>query len=273
MTETLSHWINQYTDLIVGIAINLVVALIILWVGLRIAKVLMRALERRLDKLEVDASLRPFLVSVAGALLKVMVFVSAISTLGVEMASFVAILGAAGLAVGLALSGTLQNFAGGVIILLIKPFRKGDFITAQGYSGTVDEIQVFHTHLNTPDNKRIILPNGPLSTGSVTNFSYHDTRRVDFTFGIGYDDDIDKAKSVITGVFEKDDRILADKGVFVAVNELADSSVNFTVRVWSKTTDYWPLFWDKMEEVKKALDLNEINIPYPQRDVHLHQKN
>lgn len=190
--------------------------------------------------------------------------------LGVEMTSFVAILAAAGLAVGMALSGTLQNFAGGVMLIIFKPFKVGDVIDAQGYIGSVKEIQIFNTILKTPDNKTIIIPNGGLATSSMTNFSTEATRRVDFTFGIGYDDDIDKSRAVIEGLIKADSRIFTDPAPVIVVSELADSSVNFTVRVWANSGDYWGIFFDLTEQVKKAFDKEGISIPYPQTDVHVH---
>ncbi len=169
----------------------------------------------------------------------------------------------------MALSGTLQNFAGGVMILLFKPFQKGDFIEAQGYSGTVNEIQIFMTILKTGDNKTIMIPNGPLSTGSLTNYSKEPTRRVDWTIGIGYGDDVDKGYEVIEKLLAADDRILDDPKPFIAVKELADSSVNFTVRAWVNASDYWGVFFRMNEEVYKTFEKEGLNIPYPQTDVHI----
>lgn len=167
-------------------------------------------------------------------------------------------------------TGTLQNFAGGVILLILRPYKVGDFIELQGHSGTVKEIQIFNTILTTPDNKTIIIPNSPISTGSMINYSTQPKRRVDFTIGIGYDDDIDKARDVILGVISKDERVHQDPAPFIAVKELADSSVNFTLRVWADSGDYWGVYFENLEAIKKALDANNISIPYPQRDVHLH---
>ena len=192
--------------------------------------------------------------------------------LGVKMTSFIAVLGAAGLAIGMALSGSLQNFAGGVMILIFKPFKVGDYITAQGHSGTVKEIQIFQTILNTPDKKTVILPNGALSTGPMINFSTEPQRRVDFTFGIGYNDDIDKAKMVIREVVEKDARILKEPEPFIGVMSLGESSVDLVTRVWANAGDYWGIFFDMQENIKKEFDRQGISIPFPQRDVHLFQK-
>ena len=190
--------------------------------------------------------------------------------LGVQMTSFVAILGAAGLAVGMALSGMLSNFAGGVMILIFKPFKAGDFIEAQGHMGTVSEIQIFNTILLTPDNKTIIIPNGGLSTGSMTNFSTEPQRRVDMTFGIGYGDDTAKAREVMMGLINADDRILKDPEPFVAVSELADSSVNFVVRVWCNAADYWGIYFDMQEKIYNTFNTEGLNIPFPQMDVHVY---
>ena len=222
-----------------------------------------------MKKRNVDESLQPFLKSLIGAILKILLVISVVSMVGVEMSSFVAILAAAGFAIGMALSGTLQNFAGGVMILIFKPFKVGDFIDAQGHMGVVKEIQIFNTILKTADNKTIIQPNGPLSTGSMVNFSTEENRRVDFTFGIGYNDDIDKAKAVLNRIIAADARIFKDPAPFVAVSELADSSVNFVVRVWAKASDYWGIFFDTQETVKKEFDKEKISIPYPQTDVHV----
>jgi small conductance mechanosensitive channel len=189
---------------------------------------------------------------------------------GVAMTSFIAILGAAGLAVGLALSGTLQNFAGGVMILIFKPFKAGDFIDAQGYMGTVKEIQIFNTILKTPDNKTVIIPNGGLATGAMVNFSTEPQRRVDWTFGIAYGDDADKAKAVLLDLLKSDKRVLADPEPFVAISALDDSSVNFTARAWANAADFWSLFFDMNQKVYQTFPQKGLNIPFPQMDVHLH---
>jgi small conductance mechanosensitive channel len=260
---------NTVYDLALKYGLKLLLAVVTLIVGLWIVNAIIRGIRRNMEKRNVDATLRQFLGSLLSMLLKIMLIISVISMVGVEMTSFVAILAAAGLAVGMALSGTLQNFAGGVMIVLFKPFKVGDFIDAQGYMGTVKDIQIFNTILKTPDNKTIIIPNGGLSTSSMTNFSTEETRRVDFTFGIGYGDDIDKAKKVIESVIKTDSRIFADPAPFVAVSELGDSSVNFAVRVWANASDYWGIFFDMNENIKKTFDKEGISIPFPQRDVHL----
>ena len=263
---------SDILPLLQDFAINLVLAIITLLLGLWIIKLILGGIKRGMEKRDVDITLRKFVGAILGVILKIMLIISVISMVGVEMTSFVAILAAAGLAVGLALSGTLQNFAGGVILILLKPFRVGQFIEAQGHMGTVHEVGIFNTILKTPDNKTIIIPNGPLSTGSMTNFSAEPQRRVDFTFGIGYSDDIDQAKNVIKSLIDADERILKDPEPFIAVSELADSSVNFAVRTWVNAADYWGVFFDMTEGVKKAFDNEGVSIPFPQRDVHLFQE-
>ncbi len=268
--ENLEGYLATGYDLAISYGLKILLAVVVLIIGLWIIKAVLKALGRNLEKKDVDPTLRQFLGSLLSMLLKIMLIISVISMLGVEMTSFIAILAAAGLAVGMALSGTLQNFAGGAMLVLFKPFKVGDFIDAQGYMGTVKEIQIFNTILKTPDNKTIIIPNGGLSTSAMTNFSTEPQRRVDFTFGIGYGDDIDKAKKVIEGLIAADDRILKDPAPFIAVSELADSSVNFVVRVWAEAGNYWGIFFDMTENVKKTFDKEGISIPFPQTDVHIH---
>ena len=249
---------------------KLIGAIITLVIGMWVISIIRKMLSRRFEKKNVDPSLRGFLNSIIGIGLKLMLWIAVIGMMGVQMTSFIAILGAVGLAVGMALSGTLQNFAGGVMILLFKPFKIGDFIDAQGHAGIVSEIQIFNTILKTPDNKTIIIPNGGLSTGSMTNFSTETKRRVDFTFGIAYGDDVDKAKEVLLKLIKADKRIISEPAEpFIAVSELADSSVNLVVRVWAEAADYWGIYFDLHESVYKTFDKEGLNIPFPQMDVHL----
>lgn len=263
------HYLSLIGDILVKYGPSLIGAILVLIIGLWVIKIINKSIKRLMLKSKMDDSLVPFLSGILGALLKALLFISVMSMLGIAMTSFVAILGAAGLAVGMALSGTLQNFAGGVMILLFKPYKPGDFIEAQGYTGVVQEIQIFNTILLTPDNRKIIIPNGGLSASSMINYSSMETRRVDFTFGIGYDDDIDKSRQVILGEIAKLPYVLKDPAPFVMVGELADSSVNFTTRVWVNAADYWTCFFELTENVKKAMDANNISIPFPQTDVHL----
>ncbi|NPA36233.1 MAG: mechanosensitive ion channel [Chlorobi bacterium] len=254
---------------IIEYGIQLIIAIVALLVGFWVIQKIVKATRNLMQKRKVDPTLVPFLVSMISVSLKVLLLISVISYFGIPMTSFVALIGAAGLAVGMALSGTLQNFAGGVILLVLKPFKVGDFIEAQGYMGIVNEILIFNTILTTPDNKRVIIPNGGLSTGALTNYSAEKTRRVDLTFGIGYSDDIDKAKSVITDVINKCEKILKDPAPFIGVVELADSSVNLVTRVWTETPDYWNVFFYMQENVKKEFDRQGISIPFPQHDIHM----
>ncbi len=257
--------------LITAFGLKLIGAIAIWIIGGWVINFIEKQLRKVLKKKQVDPALNSFLVTLAVATLKVLVGISALGLMGIEMTSFIAILGAAGLAVGMALSGTLQNFAGGVIILLLKPFKIGDLIETDKYLGFVSEIQIFNTILKTPDNKTIIVPNGGLSTSSLINYSTEEKRRVDWTFGIGYGDNTQKAREVITELANADSRILKDPAIFIAVSELADSSVNFTVRAWVKSADYWAVFFEMNEKVYNAFNSSGINIPFPQMDVHLHK--
>nr|WP_265090356.1 mechanosensitive ion channel domain-containing protein [Kangiella spongicola] len=269
--EDISGWPELAMDYAMIYLPKLAVALVILIVGLILIKVLLGGMKKMFKIKNFDTTLETFLLSLTGILLKIILGITVVSTLGVQMTTFVALLGAAGLAIGMALSGTLQNFAGGVMLLIFRHYKVGDWVEMQGYSGTVKEIQIFNTILKTPDNKTIIIPNSPISTDSLVNYSTEPKRRVDFTLGIGYDDDIDAAKKVILDVIKADERVHKDPEPFIAVAELADSSVNFTLRVWVDSGDYWGVYWDNLEAFKKALDANGISIPYPQRDVHMHQ--
>jgi small conductance mechanosensitive channel len=250
----------------------LIVAILMLVVGLWLIKKAIKGLKKIMEKRKVDATLAPFITNLTDIALKTLLVVSTITYVGIPMTSFVAILGAAGLAIGMAFSGTLQNFAGGIIILIFKPYRVGDFIEAQGYAGTVKEIQIFSTILTTGDNKTIIIPNGGLSTGSLTNYSTQETRRVDFTFSIGYNDDIDKAYAAIKAVIDRNDIIMKDPAPFMAVSKLADSSVDIVCRIWVKSSDYWAANFYMNEFVKKEFDKQNISIPYPQQDIHIYNK-
>jgi small conductance mechanosensitive channel len=261
---------NLYT-LAVRYGVKLVLALVVLIIGLMVIKAITKGMVKIMKKRDMNESLIPFLKSIMNILLKVMLIISVMGMVGIQMTSFIAVLGAAGLAVGLALQGTLQNFAGGVMILLFKPYEVGNFIEAQGFMGTVKEIQIFTTVLLTPDNRKVIIPNSPLATGAITNFSAMPTRRIDFSFGIGYTDDIDKAKNILLKMAEKDDRVLKDENPpAVMVEALADSSVNLKLRVWLKSEDYWDVNFDYTESVKKQFDAAKISIPFPQRDVHVY---
>ena len=267
--ETFQSTSEKLYDLVLIYGPRLIGALLTLIIGMWVISIIRRIIRKRFEKRDMEPSLRGFLNSMIGILLKVLLWITVIGMMGVEMTSFIAIIGAVGFAIGMALSGTLQNFAGGVMILLFKPFKSGDFIDAQGYTGTVSEIQIFNTILKTPDNKTVIIPNGGLSTGAMVNFSTEPRRRVDFVFGIGYGDDVDKAKQVLMNLINNDSRILKDPEPFVAVKELADSSVNIVVRVWAEAANYWGIYFDLTENVYKTFDKEGLNIPFPQMDVHV----
>lgn len=263
--------INQIIAVSIQYVPKIIIALTIWFIGGWLIKALTYGFDKMMDKREIDPSLKPFVKGLVSILLKVLLVVSVLGTIGIQMTSFVAIIGAAGLAVGLALSGTLQNFAGSVIILLFKPYKIGDTIEAQGFRGTVKEIQIFNTILKTPDNKTIIIPNGKLSNLPMTNFSTEPLRRVDWVFGIAYGDDVDKAREVITRLAGEDARILNEPPLFLALSELGNSSVNITVRAWVNTAEYWDVFFRLNDQVYKTFDKEGLNIPFPQMDVHLHK--
>jgi small conductance mechanosensitive channel len=251
---------------------KVLLAIITLLVGWWLIRKFTRMMKKIFEVREFEPTLQKFLLNLVSAIFKVLLIISVVSMVGVQMTSFIALLGAAGLAFGLALSGTLQNFAGGVMLLILKPFRVGDYIEAQGHAGTVMEIQIFHTMLNTPDKKRIVIPNGGLSNGSIINYSAEPTRRVEWIFGISYTDNIDKARDIIMECLEADSRILRDPQPMVAVKNLGESSVDLVTRVWVETPAFWNVFFEMNEKVKKEFDKKGISIPFPQRDVHLHQK-
>lgn len=264
------EYLKTITEQVIIYAPKLAGAIIALIIGLYVINIITKSVNKMMKKKDVDESLRGFLKTLLNFSLKAMLVISILSMVGVAIASFVAVLGAAGLAVGMALSGTLQNFAGGVIILIFKPFKVGDFIEAQGYAGVVSKIEVFVTILKTPDNKTIFIPNGGLSTGSMINYSTEENRRVDMTFGIAYGDNVVEARKAIKEIIDEDTRILKDPECTIAVSELADSSVNFAVRVWVQSPDYWNVMFDMNENVYNTFNEKNISIPFPQMDVHVH---
>lgn len=263
-----SEWVPLITD---GL-INLFFGLVIFFVGKFIASKIAKWCENRMLKSSVDKAVAGFTSSILYALMFAGITLMALGQIGVETTSFIAILGAAGLAVGLALQGSLSNFASGVLIILLRPFKSGDFIDGAGQMGTVDRIELFHTYLKTPDNRVVIIPNSAVMGGSIVNFSREATRRVDLVIGISYDADIRLAKQIMEEIIAADERILKDPACTIAVSELADSSVNFVVRPWVKAADYWTVRADVLEKVKYAFDERGVGIPYPQMDVHLHQQ-
>ncbi len=267
--NNLQKYSDQALTFLMAYGPKLLLAIITLIIGLWIIKLIIKGFHRTMERSKLDVSLTRFLSSLVGISLKVLLLITVASMVGFEMTSFIAILGAAGLAIGLALQGTLANFAGGVLILLFRPYKVGDFIEATGHTGTVNQIQIFNTILKTPDNKTIIIPNGPLSNSSITNYSTEPIRRVDMVFGIGYSDDIKKAKETLEYLIRNDNRILEEPESMVVISELADSSVNFTVRVWCNSADYWNIYFDMQKNVKIEFDKQGVSIPFPQQDVHL----
>jgi small conductance mechanosensitive channel len=264
-----NNYLEKITDFGFEYAPKLIGGILVLFIGLWVTNLITKGVGKSLEKSKIDQSLVPFVRSITNIILKILIAITVMGMIGIEMTSFVAIIGAAGLAVGLALSGTLQNFAGGVVILILKPFKIGDFIEAQGYTGTVKEISIFSTLLNTPDKKLVIIPNGPLSTGALTNFSAETLRRVDWTIGIAYGDDVENLKKAINDFIAEDGRILKDPSPFIGLSELADSSVNFAVKVWVDGEDYWGVFYDMNEKVYTRFGDYKLNIPFPQMDVHV----
>ena len=249
--------------------INIIFALLIFIVGKFLVNVITNLVKKLMGKAHVDSILVNFIGSIIKSVLLLFVVIAALDQLGVNTTSLIALIGAAGLAVGLALQGSLQNLASGVMLIIFRPFTSGDFVEAGGTMGVVEEIGIFTTTMRTGDNKEVIVPNGALFGGIITNYSKRDTRRVDMVFGIGYGDDIRKAKEVITSIIEADERILKDPAPLVVVGELADSSVNFNVRPWVNSSDYWGVYFDLNEKIKNAFDDNGISIPFPQMDVYL----
>lgn len=270
VTEWLPQLVHQY---LVPFAIKLVIAIIVLIIGRWLIKIAKKWMANGIMSKKGDPTLHKFLSNLISFILNFILIIFIISILGVNTSSLVALLASAGLAIGMALSGTLQNFAGGVVIMLFRPFKVGDFISAQGQEGVVKEIQIFNTIVLTMDNKVIHIPNGILSTGVMTVFTKEETRRVDWTVSISYGDDYDKAKALLLRLCKEDQRILETPEPFVAIGDLNNSSVDIKLRVWVKSADYWPVFFSMNEKVYKALPKEGLNFPFPQVDVHLDQKN
>jgi small conductance mechanosensitive channel len=258
-----------WMDKVVEYGTSLIVAIAVIVIGFWLVKRIHKLIARLFVKKDYDPSLESFLLSAITITLKVLVIITALSQLGIQMTSFVALLGAAGLAIGMAFSGTLSNLAGGVMILFFKPYKIGDFIEAQGEIGHVRELQIFNTILLTLDNKTVIIPNGPMANGNMTNYSSQSNRRVDFTVGIAYGDDYDTAKETLLGFVKDDPRIIDEEDNFIGLMELADSSVNLTLRVWCKSDDYWDVYFKMNERIYKEFGGKGLNIPFPQMDVHV----
>jgi small conductance mechanosensitive channel len=270
--STLTENMDYYVQMVVDSGVTIVASIITLVLGLWIIKRIVNGANAYMEKREFDATLRPFLRDIINFGLKAMLIISVIGMLGVQMTSFIAVLGAAGLAVGLALQGSLSNFAGGVIVLIMKPYKVGEFIEIGGIMGTVKEIQIFYTVLLSPDNKTITLPNGNMANSNIINYSRQGTRRLDMRFGVSYGTDAEKVKQVLAEIAESDDRVLKDKEPLIRMVEMGDSSVDYNFRVWVNGADYWPMYYDFNERVYARFNKEGIGIPFPQMDVHLHKE-
>jgi len=263
--------LSKLYDLITVFGLKIVGAVVVFIIGRWVAKLLGKLIRKVMGKREVDITITKFVGDLTYYVLLTFVILAALGMVGIQTTSFIAVLGAAGLAIGLALQGSLANFAAGFLLIMFRPFKVGDFIDAAGVAGTVESIQIFTTRLATPDNKTIIIPNAKLTGDNIINFSSKGTRRADMVFGIGYDDDIDKARDIISDILSKDERVLKDPPLQVAVSQLGDSSVNFVARAWVKAEDYWGVVFDTTEAVKKRFDAEGVSIPFPQRDVHIYE--
>jgi small conductance mechanosensitive channel len=267
-THRLAQWLEEHGT---AFALNLLFAAAILVIGRWVAKMATRALGAAIGRGQAEETLARFVTTLAYTLMMVLVIVVALDRLGVPTTSLAAVLAAGGLAIGLALQGSLSNFAAGILLIVLKPFRVGHYVEAGGTAGIVEEIQIFHTVLRTPDNRRVIVPNSAINNGTVTNYSALDTRRIDLVIGCGYNDDLRAVKQFLEEVVAGDERIMKDPAPFVAIDALADSSINFAVRPWVKASDYAAVKSDLLEKIKLGFDERGFNIPYPQQDVHLHQ--
>ncbi|WP_318437542.1 small-conductance mechanosensitive channel MscS [Photobacterium leiognathi] len=274
LTDSVLHagnWLSDNQDLLIQYAVNLVSALLILFIGNMIVKAVAGAVAKVLRKKDMDNAVVEFIHGLVRYLLFVIVLIAALSRIGVQTASVVAVIGAAGLAVGLALQGSLSNFAAGVLIVAFRPFKSGDFVEVAGVSGAVESIQIFSTELRTPDNKTVVVPNSSIIGNPITNYSRNATRRIDLVIGVSYSADLQKTKDVLKRVVNADERVLKDPEPTIGVVALADSSVNFVVRPWVNTPDYWAVYFDLNQAIKEELDKEGIEIPFPQMDVHLNK--
>ena len=267
----MEEMLDKIYQLLTVYGLKVLAAIAIFIVGRWVAKGVRKLVVRLMTKGKVDPTLITFASNMAYIGLLAFIVIAALGQLGIQTTSFIAILGAAGLAVGLALQGSLSNFAAGFLLIIFRPFKVGDLIEAAGVFGVVEAIQIFTTQLKTADNKTVIIPNAKLTDDNIVNWTVKGTRRVDMVFGIGYDDDIDKARSLMAGIIAEDSRILEAPAPQISVSELADSSVNFVVRPWVKVEDYWGVHFDLTEKIKKAFDANGVSIPFPQRDIHVYQ--
>ena len=262
--------INSITEIAADFGLRLFYAVLIIFVGRWVVKLLLKIIKSALEKTAVEETVRIFVANLLNTLLMVIIFIAAINQLGIETTSIIAMLGAAGLAIGLALQGSLANFAAGILIVMFRPYKVGDYIEAGSSGGTVLDIQIFSTVLKTPDNKVVVVPNGTIMDSSIINYTGQETRRVDIIASCGYDDDIDKVKDILKDILDQDERILEEPEPRIAVSELADNSINFIVRPWVKSSDVLSVKYSILEQIKKRFDAEGISIPYPQRDVHIY---
>ena len=270
--ELLQEIMNYAIEITSNFGLKLLTALIVVIVGKQLVKILLKVIKVALEKANTEETVRIFVANLLNTVFTVIIFVAAINQLGVETTSIIALLGAAGLEIGLALQGSLANFASGILIVIFRPYKVGDYIEAGTNVGTVKDIQIFSTVLRTPDNKAIVVPNGSIMDGSITNYSEQPTRRIDIIASCSYEDDLDKVKQVLKTILDSEDRILTEPKPQIAVSELAESSVNFIVRPWVNSSDYLPVMYSLLEQIKKTFDQEGISIPYPQSDIHIHEK-
>jgi len=270
--EVLTEFFNNNHEMLIGFGLKLVVALLIFVIGKWLSNLVSKTISKIMLHNKVDSTVTSFVASLIYGIAFALTIILAISHLGFNTTSLVAILGAAGLAVGLALQGSLSNFASGVLLILFRPFKAGDFVEVAGVSGVVEEIQIFSTMLKTGDNKTVVIPNGNITGGVITNYSTKPIRRIDLVIGVSYDANLADTKKILADVVSKDDRVLTDQTVTIGVSELADSSVNIVVRPWVKSSDYWPVYFDLLENIKVALDNAGIEIPYPQVSIHMNKE-
>jgi len=268
----MEKYIPQIQELVTAYGFKILAAIVIYLVGRWIAGALRKLVKKLLTKRSVDPTIVSFVGSITYVTLLTFVILAVLARIGIQTASFIAVIGAAGLAIGFALQGSLSNFAAGFLIIIFKPYKVGDYIEGGGSAGTVEEVRMFTTRMKTPDNKVVIVPNSKMTGDNIVNYSTKDTRRVDMVFGVGYGDDLQKVKQVLQDIVNSDERILKDPAPQIAVLELADSSVNFVCRPWVNSADYWNVYFDTTETVKKRFDAEGISIPFPQTDVHLYQR-
>ncbi|MCC8365571.1 MULTISPECIES: small-conductance mechanosensitive channel MscS [Xenorhabdus] len=267
-----THWLVNNQEILIQYAMNIVFAILILIVGLSIAKLACKAVKRVMSLRGVDTTISDFLSAIIRYAIIAFTIIAVLGRLGIQTASVIAVIGAAGLAVGLALQGSLSNFAAGVLLVIFRPLRVGEYVIIGSVEGTVVQVQIFSTTLRTADDRIIVIPNGKIITNNIINTSREPNRRTQIMVGVAYDADIDEVKKVLGDVIQADNRIQHDKGVTIRLHEMAPSSLNFIVRVWTTNGDAWSVYWDLMENFKRALDKHKIGIPFPQMDVYLHQQ-